>query len=166
MWQYVYGIPLLLFHSCETSSQQTLQAPSKEFFQENLRELQIPVSKTIKDVEITEVQGLHKKYKLSIQHFPEEQIVYISIFDYLSLKQSQSPASTTFLLTQIATLNYTIIGAKLQLNPQTGALVFGTEINVLDGLSKQTIQHAIKRLIRLADAHYEKLRKAMQGTYY
>lgn len=166
MWQSLYAIPLLLILGCETASHHNLQAPSKKFFRESLRDLQIPVSQTVQDVEITEVQGLHKKYKLSFQHFPKQHIVYISIFDYLSLQQSQSPAATTFLLTQIATLNYTIVGAKLQLNPQTGALVFGSEINVLDGLSKQTIQHSIQRLISLADKHYEKLQKAMQGTYY
>ena len=107
-------------------------------FKESLAELNLPLpQKKQFDLLISE---LPSKEKLSMQYFPKEEIIYLALNNYLWLDDAKSTAAATLTITQIAVFNYEIMGAKLQLNPKSGAIIVATEIDA-EKVSKMYAKH-------------------------
>ena len=93
-------------------------------------------------------------------------IVYISINDYLWLDQSKNPRSTAFALTQIAVQNHQVIGAKIQLNPQDGAITIAQEIHIPNGLDQDVFLQSMHQILEEGLRNYPMLKASLQEDGY
>jgi hypothetical protein len=106
------------------------------------------------------------EWKLSVQHFEEQNILYLALNDYLWLDQAESSQETVFTLTQLATRNHALLGAKLQLNPQNGAITISTEIPIGSNIEKIVLQRTLQRLIQLGTEEYPMLKASLGIDQY
>lgn len=109
---------------------------------------------------VVPIDGKHARFRVSLQHFPRDHVVYVAAIDYLDVDEAGSPAALVLLLTQLATINYELVLGKFQLNPRTGAVTLSVELKVDDGLGLRTFESALRQLIETADARYPALRAA------
>ena len=109
---------------------------------------------------VVPIEGKNAQFRVSLQHFPRDQVVYIAAIDYLDVDEASSPQALVLLLTQLATINYELVLGKFQLNPRTGAVTLSVELKVDDGLGLRTFVSALRHLIDTADARYPMLRAA------
>jgi len=100
-------------------------------------------------------------WQLSLQYFEERNIIYLAINDYLWLDQAKTTKQTIFVLTQLATRNHALLGAKLQLNPQNGAITISSEIPVDDSISQSLLEKQTKQLIQIAAEEYPMLKHSL-----
>ena len=110
------------------------------------------------------IQGTHAPFRLMIQFFDQEDVLYLAITDYLTLEQAPDPAATMLLLSTLATENYDLLLGKFQLNPATGAVTLSVELNLDDGLGFQTFNVVAHHLVNTADDRYPTLNAAAGGT--
>ena len=108
----------------------------------------------------------YKMFTIAIQHMSSPLIVYISINDYLWLDQSKNPRSTAFALTQIAVQNHQIIGAKIQLNPQNGAITIAHEIHIPNGLDQDVFLQSLHQILEEGLRNYPMLKASLEGDGY
>ena len=106
------------------------------------------------------------EWQLSLQLFPEHNILYVAINNYLWLDSSVTAQSTVFSLTQMLTQNHQMMGGKFQLNPQNGAITIGTELVVIKTIQEAEIQQAIDQLLFLGNDNYPMLKQALGGHFY
>ena len=111
----------------------------------------------------TEISGDNIDFKLNIQLFEREDVLFLATSDYFRLDQATSPEATVLVLTQIATLNYELLLGKFQLNPTTGEVALSVELNVDDGLGFATFQTVLLHLMRTADRNHPALVRAARG---
>ncbi len=109
---------------------------------------------------VVPVEGKNVRFRVSLQHFPRDHVVYIAVIDYFDVDAAGSPSALVLLLTQLATINYELVLGKFQLNPRTGAVTLSVELKVDDGLGLRTFESALRHLIDTADARYPELRRA------
>ena len=150
-----------VLHGCE-SVPKMLPLPSPSLFQKTLDEMGLGKGEQLQNAIITKIKRKDHTYTLSIQHIPQKDILYVSINNYLWIDQSQSPSATAFTLTQIATLNYQVVGGKFQLNPQNGAITLGSETYVVNGIDIDNLKLCINGLINIADENREYLQYALK----
>ena len=108
----------------------------------------------------------YKTFTIAIQHISSPLIIYISINDYLWLDQSRNPRSTAFALTQIAVQNHQIIGAKIQLNPQDGAITVAHEIHVPNGLNRDVFLQGLHQMLEEGLQNYPMLKASLEEDGY
>lgn len=125
-----------------------------------------PSSQNLPNGLITPISTEFGEWKLSIQHFEEQQLLYLAINDYLWIDQAQTSQETVFTLTQLATRNHALLGGKLQLNPQNGAITISTEIPIGKGVDKETLRYVLKRLLQLAKEEYPMLKASLGINRY
>ena len=109
------------------------------------------------------VRGEHTSFKVNIQHFERESVLFMVAAGYMELEAATSSNNMVLLLTQLAAMNYELLIGKFQLNPTSGAITLSAEINLDDGMGFQTFQSVLGHLIQTADAQYPSLRSAAQG---
>ena len=107
-----------------------------------------------------------KTFTIAVQHISSPLIIYISINDYLWLDQSKTPRSTSFALTQIAVQNHQIIGAKIQLNPQNGAITLAHEIHVPNGLDQDVFLQGLHQMLEEGLRNYPMLKASLEEDGY
>lgn len=115
------------------------------------------------DVLVTTIQGAHARFKLTAQVFTAEQVLYLSVTDYLRLEDATSSEAMVLLLTQLAALNYELLLGKLQLNPRSGEITLSVELNLEEGLAFRTVESATRHLIQTADDSHPRLLRAARG---
>ena len=108
----------------------------------------------------------YKTFTIAIQHISSPLVIYISINDYLWLDQSKNPRSTAFALTQIAVQNHQIIGAKIQLNPQDGAITIAHEIHIPNGLDQDVFLQSLHQILEEGLRNYPMLKASLEGDGY
>ena len=104
---------------------------------QELTTLGYPASKQVHNGFMSPISTDLGEWKLSVQYFEEQNILYLALNDYLWLDQAESSKETVFTLTQLATRNHALIGGKLQLNPQNGAITISTEIPIGSNIEKR-----------------------------
>lgn len=109
------------------------------------------------------VNGENTRFRVTVQHFEREKVLYIATHDYLRMEDASSSPAMVLLLTQLATLNYELLLGKFQLNPKNGAIALSVELNVDDGLGYRTFHAAVTHLVRTADVRYPQLVRAASG---
>ena len=109
------------------------------------------------------VRGENTNFKVNIQLFEREKVLFMVTAGYMELESATSSQSMVLLLTQLAAMNYELLLGKLQLNPNSGAISLSAEINLDDGMGFQTFQSVLGHLIQTADAQYPALSSAAQG---
>ena len=65
------------------------------------------------------VSGRNTTFRLSVQLFEREKVLFLAVGDYLQLEDATTSAMV-LLLTQLVTTNYELLLGKFQLNPSTG----------------------------------------------
>ncbi len=110
------------------------------------------------------IEGQNATFRLMIQHFEKEKVLYLAVTDYFRLEQAPDPPAMVSLLTQMATINYDLLLGKLQLNPSTGAINLSVELNLDDGLGYETFRVVARHLVRTADERYPDLQRAAEGA--
>ena len=108
------------------------------------------------------VNGENTRFRVTVQHFEREKVLYIATHDYLRMEDASSSPAMVLLLTQLATLNYELLLGKFQLNPN-GAIALSVRLNVDDGLGYRTFHAAVTHLVRTADVRYPQLVRAASG---
>lgn len=106
------------------------------------------------------VEGQHTRFRLMIQLFDKEKVLYLAATDYFRLEEAPDPNAMVGLLTQMAVINYDLLLGKLQLNPNTGAINLSVELNLDDGLGYETFRVVARHLCRTADERYPDLKRA------
>jgi len=119
-----------------------------------------PISDTLVSVP---VQGDNTSFRVNIQHFEREKVLFLVAAGYMELEAASSSSNMVLLLTQLAAMNYDMLIGKFQLNPSTGAITLSAEINLDDGMGFQTFQSVLSHLINTADAQHPTLLSAAQG---
>lgn len=109
------------------------------------------------------IEGENTRFRLMIQLFEKEKVLYLAATDYFRLEEARDPKAMVVLLTQMATINYDLLLGKLQLNPKNGAINLSVELNLDDGLGYNTFNIVTKHLIRTADERYPDLLRAAGG---
>ena len=109
------------------------------------------------------IEGQNAQFRLLLQLFDKEKVLYLAVTDYLRIEDAPDPPSMVVLLTQMATINYDLLLGKLQLNPKTGAITMSVELNLDDGLGFETFKAVARHLVRTADDRYPALRAAFDG---
>lgn len=109
------------------------------------------------------VRGENTNFKVNIQLFEREKVLFMVTAGYMELESATSSQSMVLLLTQLAAMNYELLLGKLQLNPNSGAISLSAEINLDDGMGFQTFQSVLGHLIQTADAQHPVLSSAAQG---
>jgi len=109
------------------------------------------------------VTGENTSFRVTVQYFEREKVVYIATHDYLRIEDAASSQAMVLLLTQLASLNYELLLGKFQLNPKTGAIALSVELNVDDGLGFATFEAVTTHLARTADDRYPQLVRAAAG---
>ncbi len=110
------------------------------------------------------VVGEHTTFRVTVQHFEREKVLYIATHDYLRMEDAASSQAMVLLLTQLAALNYEMLLGKFQLNPKNGAIALSVELNVDDGLGYKTFEAVVKHLAKTADGRYPQLVRAASGS--
>lgn len=106
------------------------------------------------------VEGQNTRFRLMIQLFEKEKVLYLAATDWFRLEEAADPGAMVSLLTQMATINYDLLLGKLQLNPKTGGVNLSVELNLDDGLGFQTFRIVSRHLVRTADERYPELVRA------
>lgn len=109
------------------------------------------------------IRGKNVQFKLAVQLFEKEKVLYLAIADYIEIEQASSSSAMVLLLTQLAALNYEMLLGKFQLNPSSGEISLSIELNLEDGLGFNTFQAALQHLLRTADGKYPELERAAKG---
>lgn len=109
------------------------------------------------------VEGRNTSFRLTIQHFQREEVLFVAVADYLRLEDASSSQAMVLLLTQLAAMNYDLLLGKFQLNPRTGEISLSVELNLDDGLGYRTFSRVVSHLVRTADEKYPELLRAAQG---
>ena len=122
--------------------------------------------KMLDDGILVPLMTTYKTFTIAIQHISSPVIIYISINDYLWLDQSKSPRSTAFALTQIAVQNHQIIGAKIQLNPQNGAITIAHEIHIPNGLDQDVFLQSLHQMLEEGLRSYPMLKASLEEDGY
>ena len=110
------------------------------------------------------IEGKHTKFRVSVQLFERENVVYFAVHDYMKLEDAASSQSMVLLLTQLATMNYDLLLGKFQLNPRSGDISLSVEVQVDDGLGFATFEAVLNHIIYTADQRYPDLLRAAQGN--
>ena len=122
-----------------------------------------PIEQSSPGVVSIPVEGENTSFRINIQHFEREQVLFMVAAGYMELEAATSSNNMVLLLTQLAALNYELLIGKFQLNPTTGAITLSAEINLDDGMGFQTFQSVLGHLIQTADAQYPTLHNAARG---
>ncbi len=109
------------------------------------------------------IQGENTNFRVNIQLFERENVLFMVAAGYMELEAATSSNNMVLLLTQLAAMNYELLIGKFQLNPTTGAITLSAEINLDDGMGFQTFQSVLGHLIQTADAQYPSLHNAARG---
>jgi len=109
------------------------------------------------------IEGRNTSFRLSIQLFDREKVLFIATNDYLEIEAATSSQSMVLLLTQLAAMNYELLLGKFQLNPRTGGISLSVELNLDDGLGYRTFETVVGHLVRTADEKYPELLRIAQG---
>jgi hypothetical protein len=109
------------------------------------------------------VRGEHTQFKIDVQLFSAEKVLFLVASDYLRLEDASSPSATVLLLTQLAAMNYDLLLGKFQLNPRSGDITLSIELNLDDGLGFLTFERALAHLMTTADGRYPALSRAARG---
>jgi hypothetical protein len=163
---------LISFLSCSSMAEgegpapSVLQVPGPPLFRQIATDMGLPEGMEHAGGLLFPVEFPGSTCQLSMQHFPEERILYLAINDYHWLDRSRDSRTTAFTLTQMATQNHSMLGAKLQLNPTNGAITLGTEIPVPNGVDPAAVEQAARRLITLAKDNHAMLGAALGGDGY
>lgn len=107
--------------------------------------------------------GRNTRFGVSIQHFDKAGVLFLATNDYLRLDDAPDARGVVLLLVKLAALNYELLLGKLQLDPESGEIVFSTEIVLGDGLGYETFIRTLDRLTREADDQYRELSQAAGG---
>ncbi len=110
------------------------------------------------------VEGQNARFRLMIQLFDKEKVLYLAATDYFRLEAAPDANAMVSLLTQMATINYDLLLGKMQLNPKTGAINLSVELNLDDGLGYETFRVVSRHLVRTADERYPDLERAASGS--
>jgi hypothetical protein len=149
------------------------QAPPQDFvnevsidiIQEYLSRSGFPPGElTAPSVLLVPIDGQNTSFKMTIQLFQQEKVLYIAANDYLQIEDASSSKSMVLLLTQVAALNYEMLLGKFQLNPNTGAIALSVEMNLDDGLGFRTFTAVVHHLVRTADARYPELMETARSS--
>jgi len=119
-----------------------------------------PVSERILSIPVA---GNNTSFRINVQLFEREQVLFMVAAGYLQLEAATSSKSMVLLLTQLAAMNYEMLIGKFQLNPTTGAISLSAEINLDDGMGYQTFQSVLGHLIKTADTQHPTLLSAASG---
>lgn len=119
-----------------------------------------PVSDSIVSIPIS---GTNTDFRLNIQLFDREKILFMQAAGYLELEAATSSSNMVLLLTQLAAMNYELLLGKFQLNPSSGAITLSAEVHLDDGMGFQTFNSVIGSLIQTADTRHPALLQAAQG---
>lgn len=109
------------------------------------------------------IDGRNTQFRVSVQLFPRENVVYFAVHDYLTLEDAASSQSMVLLLTQLATMNYELLLGKFQLNPRSGDISLSVEVQVDDGLGFRTFDAVLNHIIFTADQRHPDLLRAARG---
>lgn len=109
------------------------------------------------------VRGNNADFRLTLQLFAKERVLFIAATDYFRLEEAGTSRSLVLLLTQIAAMNYDLLLGKFQLNPNSGEISMSVELNLDDGLGYRTFEVATRHLLRTADDRYPVLVAAARG---
>ncbi len=120
-------------------------------------------SEQVGDLVSVSVSGENTSFRVTLQHFEREKVLYIATHDYLRMEDAASSQAMVLLLTQLATLNYELLIGKFQLNPKNGAIALSVELNIDDGLGFKTFEAVVSHLAKTADARYPQLVRAASG---
>ena len=110
------------------------------------------------------VSGRNTAFRLSVQLFEREKVLFLAVGDYLQLEDATTSSAMVLLLTQLVTTNYELLLGKFQLNPSTGEISLSVEINLDDGLGFRTFRAVADHLVRTADRRYPELVRAAAGN--
>ena len=110
------------------------------------------------------IEGKHTEFRVSVQLFDRENVLYFVVHDYMKLEDAASSQSMVLLLTQLATMNYDLLLGKFQLNPRSGDISLSVEVQVDDGLGFATFEAVLSHIIYTADQRYPDLLRAAQGN--
>ena len=164
---------LISLISCENPTPKVSPEIPKELdyislsnLEQEFSELGYPSSQRLPNGIIAPITTEFGSWKLSIQHFNEQQLLYLAVNDYLWIDQAETAEETVFTLTQLATRNPALVGAKLQLNPQNGAITISAEIPTGNGIETETVQAVLERLLRLAKEEYPMLKASLGINRY
>lgn len=108
-------------------------------------------------------EGVNTRFRLSLQHFEREQVLYLAAVDYMDLEVASSSGAMVLLLTQLAAINYELVLGKFQLNPRSGAITLSVELKTDDGLGFRSFDAAVHQLLETADERYPDLLRAARG---
>ena len=122
--------------------------------------------KTLDDGILVPLTTKYKTFTIAVQQISSPVLIYISINDYLWLDQSKTPRSTSFTLTQIAVQNHQIIGAKIQLNPQNGAITIAHEIHIPNGLDRDVFLQSLHQMLEEGLQNYPMLKASLEEDGY
>lgn len=109
------------------------------------------------------VHGENTDFKLMVQLFSRERVLFLAATEYLRLEEATSSKATVLLLTQLAAQNYDLLLGKFQLNPKSGDITLSVELNLDDGLGFRTFNVVSHHLVRTADDRYPALQRAARG---
>jgi len=136
---------------------------SIELIREYLTRSGFQEGEQIGDLISVPVSGENTSFRVTVQHFEREKVLYIATHDYLRMEEASSSQAMVLLLTQLAALNYELLLGKFQLNPQNGAIALSVELNLDDGLGYKTFEAVVTHLARTADSKYPQLVRAASG---
>lgn len=122
-----------------------------------------PPERSASGVLVVPCEGVNTRFRMSLQHFEREQVLYIAVVDYLDLEAASSSGAMVLLLTQLASMNYELVMGKFQLNPRSGAITLSVELKTDDGLGFRSFEAAVHRLLETADERYPDLVRAARG---
>jgi|GEM_PF-1351274 len=109
------------------------------------------------------IDGRNTQFRVSVQLFERENVLYFAVHDYLTLEDAASSQSMVLLLTQLATMNYELLLGKFQLNPRSGEISLSVEVQIDDGLGFRTFDAVLNHIIFTADERHPDLLRAAQG---
>ena len=109
------------------------------------------------------VEGKNTSFRVNIQHFEREKVLFMVAAGYMELEAATSSNNMVLLLTQLAALNYELLIGKFQLNPTNGQISLSVELSLEDGLGYKTFEATLHHLLQTADAKYPDLMQAAEG---
>ncbi len=122
-----------------------------------------PAARVDGDVLSVPLRGPHPTFRLHLQLFADEKVLFLQVNDYLRVDEAETTGAIVMLLTQIATINYELLLGKLQLNPRTGEISLSAELQLDDGLGFRTFAAVTDHLARTAAARHPELLQVARG---
>jgi hypothetical protein len=110
-----------------------------------------------------EWQGEYTRFEVILQHFVQDQVLFVATDEYLTLADAPDSRGVVLLLVKLAALNYELIIGKFQLEPTRGEILLSAELHLGDGLGYETFVNTLQRLLKTADAKHPELSKAAGG---